>query len=201
MKKNVIVFWVMLLASCVLEIDYRLYESQVDLPLMSAQAGVKLNFYVVKKVPLSELVGLEIEDAKFNFIATSDKEMTFKVMVQDTGPDKETTLYATCEPEIVCSGIYTFYKKTPDYIVNSPSLIQGTVDGYKVFKDVEPEEKAIEKIESAFEIGTIWIIVNVSTDDPLYFTEDDSLHIKDLEGVFKIRKEMGAFGGIAGGIF
>ena len=192
---------VFLIVSCTINIDYNLYESRIDLPLMGAQSTVSLKFYVVKKVPLEVLTGLDIEDAKFNFIASSTKDMTFNVMVQDTGPSEETALYATCEPEIACAGVYAVYGRTPDYITQSPSLIQGTVDGQRVFENVVPEEEAIEKIESAFEKGTIWVIVNVSTTDPFYFTQNDSLHIRNLEGIFKIKKDMASFAGLSGGVF
>ncbi len=201
MKKISILPGILLLLSCIADIDYRLYESRIDLPLMGAQAGVSLKFYVVKKVPLNVLTGLDIQDARFNFTASSTKDMTFQVMVQDTGPDEETSLYATCEPEIACAGIYAVYGRTPDYITQSPSLIQGTVNGQKIFENVAPEKEAITKIENAFEKGTIWLIVNVSTDDPFYFTQSDSLHIKDLEGIFKIRKDMSSFAGLSGGVF
>ncbi len=201
MKKISIALFILLLVSCIADIDYRLYESQIDLPLMGAQAGVSLKFYVVKKVPLNVLTGLDIQEANFNFTATSTKNMTFNIMVQDTGPDEETALYATCEPEIACAGVYAVYGRTPDYITQSPSLIQGTVDGQKIFENVVPEEEAITRIENAFEKGTIWVIVNVSTNDPLYFTQNDSLHIKDLEGIFKIKKDMSSFAGLSGGVF
>ncbi len=190
-----------LLLSCTVDIDYRLYEKKITLPLMGAQSVVSLKFYAVKKVPLEVLKGLDIKDAEFNFTASSTKDMTFKIMVQDTGPDADISMYATCEPEFACAGIYAVYGKTPDYIVESPTLIQGSVNGERVFENVIPESASLSKIERAFENGTIWVIVNVSTTDPLYFTQNDSLHIKNLEGIFKIEKDMSSFMGPAGGVF
>lgn len=200
-KKVLYILFVLLLLSCTVDINYRLYEKRVDLPLMGAQTSItSLNFYAVKKVPLEVLKDLHIQDAYFNFTTNSTKSMSFKVMVQDTGPDDDLVLYATCSPIVACSGIYAVYKKTPDYIIQSPILISGSVDGEKTFKNVIPDDEAIVKIEKAFEKGWIWVIVNVSTTQPLYF-QNDSLHIIDLEGVFHIQKDMSTFSGFLGGVF
>ena len=200
LKKIFYMFGVLLLLSCTVDIDYSLYEKRIDLPLMGAQSVVSLNFYAVKKVPLEVLKDLVIQDAYFNFTATSTKDMTFKIMVQDTGPSDDLTLYATCSPEYACTGIYAVYKKTPDYIIQSPVLISGSVNGRRDFEHVVPEPEAITKIENAFSKGTVWVVVNVSTPSPLYFN-NDSLHIQDLEGIFKVQKKMSSFSGLIGGVF
>ncbi len=201
MKKYISGLFILLLLSCSLDIDYRMYEKHISLPLMGTQGAVSLNFYAVKRIPLETLRELDIKDAYFNFTATSTKNMTFKIMVQDTGPKEDTKLYAVCSPDFACQGIYAVYERTPDYIVQSPTLISGSVNGTKDFQDVRPEEEALRKIENAFSKGYIWVVVNVSTTDPLYFTQSDSLYINNLEGYFDIEKDMTQFQGIAGGVF
>lgn len=200
--RKAIVLLLLFLLSCVVNVDYRIYEKRLALPLMGVNGAEEVGFYLVKRISLNEFAGLSIKEAYFNFTARSTKNMEFKIMVQDTGPDVDTKIYAVCWPPWgPCSAVYSVYEKAPDYIMTSPRLIYGSVYGEKEFERVVPDAGALGKIESAFEKGKIWIIVNVSTNNPSYFTPKDSLYIEDLEGTFKIEKDVMRFAGISGGVF
>ncbi len=192
--RRLILFLIVFFAGCRSEINFKIHNDTATLPLtgVNSAAGT-IDFYIEKKLKVPIIKSLEITNVSWDFTAKANQQTTFTIGITDMGTANDENIYAKCSPSFLCSSLVSYKSPPPDYVLNAPVIISGSVNGEKAFTDISSADSANYVMGNGFNNGRLWLIVKVEATNPMEFFNASPLYINNLDGHFIAEKGMSAF--------
>ncbi len=191
------------LVSCRAEIETHVIFSEIKLPLTGfiSPYGGSIEFYVQKEFDIYRETDISLDEIVWSYRALSRGTISYEVKISSTGVGEE-GLFATCNPENLCSRLPGNYGSTPEYVRNAPVIFSGSINGgVHEFSNIRQNRESLEELERSIENGKIWVILKVTASDPSQFLQGDTLIIRDLRGDIKLHKNLDYFFPFSGLLF
>ena len=184
----------LLSSGCRANIETHVFFPEIKLPLTGVQSTVgSIEFYVSREFQIEKEEDITLDQILWSYEASSRGRVSYEIKISAHGEDS-VGLFAACSPENLCLPIRNTYGSPPPYVVNAPVIFTGQINGgVHSFSDIPQNAASLRELQDAIESGKIWVIVKVTTNNPLQFIQGDTLRITNLRGDISLHKNLDYF--------
>ena len=188
------IFLAVIFTGCRAQIESHVFFEEVKLPLTGVQSSFgTIEFYVSRQFSIEKEEDITLDRISWSYEASSRGTVSFEIKISAHGEDS-LGLFAQCSPENLCFPIRNTYGSPPPYVLNAPVVFTGQINGgTHSFSNVPQNSASLRELQDAIESGRIWVIVKVTTNNPLQFLQGDTLRITNLRGDISLHKNLDYF--------